>query len=135
MDTNDLYARGLRKRKSMFGEAEVEQRMAASGAFGAPLQTIINAYVYGDIWERRGLSDEIRSLVMLAITAASSKPAEFRVHAKGALASGCTKEQVQDVLLLVAMYCGVPAAIETNRIAAEIFADMPEPAPDPTANR
>ena len=58
---------------------------------------------------------------MRGITAASNKPAEFRVHAKGALANGCTREQVQDVLLLVAMYCGVPAAIETNRIAAEIF--------------
>ena len=133
VDTRDLYARGLRRRKSMFGEAEVEQRMAASGEFGAPLQNIINAYVYGDIWERGGLSDAIRSLVMLAITAASNKPAEFRVHAKGALANGCTKQQVQDVLLLVAMYCGVPAAIETNRIAAEIFADRPEPAPAPAA--
>jgi 4-carboxymuconolactone decarboxylase len=58
---------------------------------------------------------------MLAITAASNKPAEFRVHAKGALANGCSREQVQDVLLLIAMYCGIPAAIETNRIAAEIF--------------
>jgi hypothetical protein len=72
-------------------------------------------------------------LVMLGITAASNKPAEFRVHAKGALANGCTREQVQDVLLLVAMYCGVPAAIETNRIAAEIFAEMPGAAPGPAA--
>src|ERR1700704_1642497 len=113
----------------MFGEADVEKRMAASGAFGAPLQNIINAYVYGDIWERPGLSNELRSLVMLGITAASNKPAEFRVHAKGALANGCSKAQVQDVLLLVAMYCGVPAAIETTRIAAEIFGDRSEPDP------
>jgi 4-carboxymuconolactone decarboxylase len=128
MDTNELYARGLRRRKKMFGETDVEQRMAASGQFGAPLQNIINAYVYGDIWERRGLSDDIRSLVMLSITAAINKPAEFRVHAKGALTNGCSKEQVQDVLLLVAMYCGVPAAIETNRIAAEIFGEAPDAA-------
>jgi 4-carboxymuconolactone decarboxylase len=133
VDTNELYARGLSRRQKMFGEADVAQRMAASGEFGAPLQNIINAYVYGDVWERAGLSDDIRSLVMLGITAASGKPAEFRVHAKGALANGCTKEQVQDVLLLVAMYCGVPAAIETNRIAAEIFADAPGPASGPAA--
>jgi 4-carboxymuconolactone decarboxylase len=126
MDTSELYARGLRRRKKLFGDADVEKRMAAAGEFGAPLQNIINAYVYGDIWERSGLSSDIRSLVMLGITAASNKPAEFRVHAKGALANGCTKEQVQDVLLLVAMYCGVPAAIETNRIAAEIFGAVPE---------
>ncbi|MEA2883109.1 MAG: 4-carboxymuconolactone decarboxylase, partial [Bradyrhizobium sp.] len=65
------------------------------------------------------------SLVMLGITAASNRPAEFRVHAKGALANGCSKAQVQDVLLLVAMYCGVPAAIETTRIAAEVFGEIP----------
>jgi 4-carboxymuconolactone decarboxylase len=121
MDTGELYARGLVRRKKMFGEAEVEKRMAASGDFGAPLQTIINAYVYGDIWERGSLPDGVRSLVMLAITAAANRPAEFRVHAKGALANGCTAAQVQDVLLLVAMYCGIPAAIETHQIAAEIF--------------
>jgi 4-carboxymuconolactone decarboxylase len=112
----------------MFGDADVEKRMAAAGEFGAPLQNVINAYVYGDVWERIGLSDSIRSLVMLGITAASNRPAEFAVHAKGALANGCTREQVQDVLLLVAMYCGVPAAIETNRIAAEIFGANPSAA-------
>ena len=121
VDTGELNARGLLRRKTMFGEAEVEKRMSAAGDFGAPLQAIINGYVYGDVWERTGLSDDIRSLVMLAITAASNRPAEFRVHAKGALANGCTREQVQDVLLLIAMYCGIPAAIEPNQIAAEIF--------------
>jgi 4-carboxymuconolactone decarboxylase len=123
MDISELYARGLRLRKAMLGEADVEKRMQAAGGFGAPLQNVINAYVYGDVWSRTGLSNDMRSLVMLGITAASNRPAEFRVHAKGALANGCTKEQVQDVLLLVAMYCGVPAAIETNRIAAEIFGE------------
>jgi 4-carboxymuconolactone decarboxylase len=124
VDTSELYARGLRRRKKLFGAADVEQRMKAAGEFGAPLQNIINAYVYGDIWERVGLSDDVRSLVMLGITAASNRPAEFRVHAMGALANGCTSAQVQDVLLLVAMYCGVPAAIETTRIAAEIFGEV-----------
>ena len=130
MDTSEMYARGLRRRKRMFGEADVEKRMAASGEFGAPLQNIINAYVYGDVWERQGLADDIRSLVMLGITAAINRPAEFRVHAKGALANGCTRRQVQDVLLLVAMYCGVPAAIEPTRIAADIFGEA-DPATKP----
>jgi 4-carboxymuconolactone decarboxylase len=116
----------MRRRQKMFGEAEVRKRMAASGEFGAPLQNIINAYVYGDVWERPGLSDQLRSLVMLGITAASNRPAEFRVHAAGARANGCSKDQVQDVLLLVAMYCGVPAAIETTRIAAEVFGESPD---------
>jgi 4-carboxymuconolactone decarboxylase len=125
VDTSELYERGLRRRKKMFGEAEVEKRMTAAGEFGAPLQNIINAWVYGDVWERQGLSDAMRSLVMLGITAASNRPAEFRVHAKGALTNGCSKAQVQDVLLLVALYCGVPAAIETTRIAAEVFGETP----------
>jgi 4-carboxymuconolactone decarboxylase len=131
LDTGELYARGPRRRKKLFGEADVEARMAASGEFGAPLQNIINAYVYGDVWERPGLTDAMRSLVMLGITAAGNKPAEFRVHAKGALANGCTAAQVQDVLLLVAMYCGVPAAIEPVRIAAEFFGEAADPAAKP----
>ena len=131
MDTSELYVRGLRRRKKLFGEADVAGRMAAAGEFGAPLQNIINAYVYGDVWERPGLTDAMRSLLMLGMMAASSKPAEFRVHAKGALANGCTAAQVQDVLLLVAMYCGVPAAIEPTRIAAEIFGEVAESAAKP----
>lgn len=125
VDFNDLHARGLKRRKRMLGDAQVESRMAAAGDFGAPLQHVINAYVYGDIWERNGLSDQMRSLIMLAFTAASGKPAEFRVHMQGARANGCTPAQVQDLLLLVAMYCGIPAAIEPNRIAAEIFGEFP----------
>ena len=125
VEVNELYARGLERRKRMLGEKEVEKRMAASGEFGAPLQNIINAYVYSDIWERQGLTDAMHSLVMLGITAAANRPAEFRVHAKGALANGCTTAQVQDVLLLVAMYCGIPAANETTQIAAEIFGQIP----------
>ncbi|WP_315832070.1 carboxymuconolactone decarboxylase family protein [Bradyrhizobium prioriisuperbiae] len=124
MDTKDLYERGLKLRQAMFGEADVDKRMQASGDFGAPLQNIINAYVYGDVWQRDGLPNHVRSLVMLGITAASDRPAEFRVHAKGALANGCTREQIQDVLQLVAMYCGVPAAIETYRIAAEVLGEV-----------
>ncbi|MBL6457681.1 carboxymuconolactone decarboxylase family protein [Belnapia sp. T6] len=119
VDVGELNERGLRLRKAMFGEAAVEQRMQAAGEFGGPLQTIINAYIYGDVWSRSGLSHDMRSLVMLGITAASNRAQEFRVHVKGAIANGCTAEQIQDVLLLVAMYCGVPAAIEANRIAAE----------------
>jgi 4-carboxymuconolactone decarboxylase len=117
----DLRERGLALRKALFGEAGVEARMTAAGEFGAPLQNIINAYVYGDVWMREGLSPEIRSLVMLGITAASNRTEEFRVHMKGAIANGCTEAQIQGVLLLVAMYCGVPAAIQTHTIAAEML--------------
>ena len=120
-DTSELYARGLKRRKAMFGEADVEKRMAAAGSFGAPLQNVINAYVYGDAWERTGLTAAERSLVMLAITAASNRPAEFRVHAKGALANGCTREQVQDLLLLVTMYCGISSRDRAQSDRSGVF--------------
>src|ERR1700752_2092021 len=89
VDFNDLHARGLKRRKRMLGDAQVESRMAAGGDFGPPLQHTLNACVYGDIGERSGLPDQVRSLIMLAITAASGKPAEFRVHMQGARANGC----------------------------------------------
>jgi len=121
VDVTDLHARGLKLRKEMFGEEAVAQRMNSLGEFGAPLQNIINAYVYGDAWSRPGLTRASRSLVMLAMLAASNRPQEFRVHVKGAIANGCAQEEVREVLLLVAMYCGVPASIEAHRIAAEVF--------------
>lgn len=124
MDVNELTERGLELRRAIFGEEAVDGRMRAAGEFGAPLQTIINAYVYGDVWHREGLTPELRSLVMLGITAASNRPTELRVHVKGAIANGCTREQIRDVLLLVAMYCGVPSAIEAHRIAAEELGEV-----------
>ena len=121
MDTQELYERGLALRKNMFGNEAVDARMQSMGEFGAPLQHIINAYVYGDVWARDGLDQRSRSLAMLGITAAINRPAEFRVHVQGALANGCTPGQIREVLLLVAMYCGIPAANDAHRIAIEVI--------------
>ncbi len=125
MDTRELYERGLKLRKEMFGAEAVDKRMQEFGEFGAPLQQIINAYVYGDVWNRSALSNQQRSLAMIGITAAGKHGNELRVHVQGALANGCTQEQIQEVLLLVAMYCGVPSAINAHRIAAEVFKTKP----------
>jgi 4-carboxymuconolactone decarboxylase len=121
MDTRELYERGLKLRKELFGGEAVDRRMQEFGEFGAPLQQIINAYIYGDVWSRTGLSRKQRSLAMLGITAASNHANEFRVHVQGAVANGCTQEEIREVLLLVAMYCGVPTAIDAHRIALEVF--------------
>jgi 4-carboxymuconolactone decarboxylase len=123
MDTKELYERGLELRKDLLGAAAVEQRMASFGEFGAPLQNIINSYVYGDVWSRPELSNKLRSLVMLGITASTNRPQEFRVHVKGALAAGWKAAEIREVLLLVAMYCGMPAAIEAHRITVEILGE------------
>jgi 4-carboxymuconolactone decarboxylase len=123
MDTKDLAEKGLKLRKELFGEKSVEQRMNAFGEFGEPLQHIINAYAYGDIWSRPGLSLGVKSLAMIAMMAAANRPAELRVHLKGALKNGCTPEEIREVLLLVALYCGIPAANEAHRAAIDVLSD------------
>ncbi len=125
MDTQQLYERGLRLRKEIFGNSEVDMRMRAFGDFGTPLQQIINAYVYGDVWQRPQLPNKIRSLAVLAITAAINRPHEFCIHVKGALANGCSRDEIREILLLVAMYCGIPAANEAHRLALDAFGDAP----------
>ncbi len=121
MDTKELSDKGLKLRKELFGAEAVEQRMASFGEFGEPLQHIINAYAYGDIWSRPGLSMSTKSLAMIAMMAAAGKPAELRVHLKGALQNGCTPEQIREILLLVALYCGIPTGNEAHRAAVEVL--------------
>ena len=123
MDEKQLHDRGLKLRIDMFGREAVDKRMNAFGDFGKPLQHIINAYAYGDIWSRPGLSLGVKSLAMIAMMAAANRPAELRVHLKGALKNGCTPEEVREVLLLVALYCGIPAANEAHRAAMDVLAE------------
>jgi 4-carboxymuconolactone decarboxylase len=121
MDTSDLHEKGLKLRRDMFGDDAVEKRMSAFGAFGEPLQTIINAYAYGDVWSRTALPMATKSLAMVAMMAAAGRANELGVHVKGALANGCTAEQIQEILLLVAMYCGIPLANEAHRVAVDVL--------------
>jgi len=121
MDVKALYERGLKLRRKMFGGKAVDERMNALGKFGGPLQNIVNAYAYGDVWSRPALPLKTKSLAMLGITAALNRPQEFRVHVNGALKNGCTADEIREILLLVALYCGIPAANEAHRIAYEIL--------------
>ena len=126
MDLRELYERGIELRRRIFGDETVAKRMNAFGEFGEPLQNIVNAYCYGDIWSRPGLPLRTKSLAVLAITAAINRPQEFRVHVQGALANGCTPEEIREILLLVALYCGIPAANEAHRIAYETITSRKE---------
>lgn len=123
MDVRELYERGLKLRRQLFGNDIVEKRMNALGDFGEPLQNIVNAYAYGDVWSRPALPLKTKSLAMLGITAASNRPQEFRVHMTGALNNGCTPDEIREILLLVALYCGIPAANEVHRIAHEMITE------------
>src|SRR5690348_920943 len=121
MDVQGQNEHGLKLRVDMFGREVVEQRMNAFGDFGKPLQHIINAYAYGDVWSRTALPPATKSLTMIAMMAAAGHTNELRVHLKGALKNGCTAEQIQEVLLLLTLYCGIPAANDAHRIAAEVL--------------
>src|SRR6476660_3744225 len=121
MDIQEQHERGLALRKELFGREAVEQRSSAFGDFGRPLQHVINAYAYGDVWQRSALPLATKSLAMVAMMAAAGHANELRVHLRGALKNGCTMEQLQEVLLLLALYCGIPAANEAHRIAVEVF--------------
>jgi 4-carboxymuconolactone decarboxylase len=121
MDENDQHERGLKLRINMFGRDAVEKRMSAFGEFGKPLQHIINAYAYGDVWSRTALPPATKSLVMVGMMAAAGHPNELRVHLNGAVKNGATPEQIQEVLLLLTLYCGIPTSNEAHRIAAEVL--------------
>ena len=121
MDIQEQHDRGLALRTELFGRDAVEKRSNAFGDFGKPLQHIINAYAYGDVWSRSALPLAVKSLAMIAMMAAAGHANELRVHLKGALKNGCSAEQIQEVLLLLALYCGIPSANEAHRVAVEVF--------------
>jgi 4-carboxymuconolactone decarboxylase len=121
MDMQEQHDRGLALRTELFGREAVEKRSSAFGEFGKPLQHIINAYAYGDVWSRSALPLAAKSLVMVGMMAAAGHANELRVHLKGAIKNGCTLEQIQEVLLLLTLYCGIPTANEAHRIAAEVL--------------
>jgi len=119
MDDKELHDRGLKLRVDMFGREAVEKRVNALGEFGKPLQHIINAYAYGDVWQRTALPPPTKSLVMVAMMAAAGHQNELGVHLRGALKNGCKPEEIQEVLLLLTLYCGIPAGNDAHRIAAD----------------
>ena len=123
MTIEELYEKGLALRTKMFGAAQVKKRMDAFGKFGEPLQHVINAYAYGDVWSRDNLPLKTKSLVMIGIAAASNRQHELKVHVQGALKNGCTLEELQDVMLLIALYCGIPAANDSHRVVTDVLAE------------
>jgi 4-carboxymuconolactone decarboxylase len=119
-----MYQTGMKIRKEIFGAEVVERRMSSAGDFGAPLQKLINQYAYGEIWGREALPRKIRSLLVLGMMCAANRPHELRIHLRGALANGCTKDEIREVLLQVAIYCGIPASLDAHNMAMEVFAEM-----------
>ena len=123
MSDKDMHQTGMTIRKEMFGADVVDKRMTSAGEFGAPLQKMINQYAYGEIWGREALPRKTRSLLVLAMMCAANRPHELRIHLRGAITNGCTSEEIREVLLQVAIYCGIPASLDAPNIAMEVFAE------------
>ena len=119
----ELFERGLKIRREVLGDEYVDRSLKAADDFNMPMQELVTEYCWGEIWSRDGLSRKTRSLLNLAILSAINRPHELRTHIRGALRNGLTKEEIREVFLHVAIYCGVPAAVDSFRVAKEAFAE------------
>jgi len=120
----DRFDKGLALRKQVLGEDYVEKSMASADDFSRPMQELSTEYCWGYVWTRPGLELRERSLINLSMISALNRPHELKLHVKAALNNGLTREEIREVLLQVAVYCGVPAGIDSTRIAREAFAEI-----------
>lgn len=121
--TRELFEAGLKVRREVLGAEYVDASIAQADDFSRPLQELVTEYCWGAVWTRPGLSRKTRSLINLAMLTALNRPHEVELHLRGALNNGCTKEEIMEVLLQTAIYCGVPAAIDSFRLARKIFSE------------
>ncbi len=120
---NDRFQEGLAVRREVLGAEYVDQSIQNADEFTAPMQELVTEYCWGSVWTRPGLDRRTRSLINLAMITALNRPHELRLHVRGALHNGCTREEIREVLLQTAIYCGVPAAIDSFRTAREVFGE------------
>jgi 4-carboxymuconolactone decarboxylase len=122
----ELWDKGLAVRKEVLGAGYVERNLKAADDFSMPMQEYATEACWGWIWTRTQLPRKTRSLLNLAMLSALNRPHEFKVHVKGALTNGCSREEIREVLLQVACYCGVPAGVEAFRLAREAMKEAEE---------
>lgn len=120
----DRFEKGLAIRRRVLGAEYVDRILAAADDFNRPMQELVTEYCWGTIWERPGLDPRTRSLLNLAMLSALNRPHELKAHVRGALANGVSRAEIMEVFLQVAIYCGVPAAMDSFRTAQEAFAQI-----------
>jgi 4-carboxymuconolactone decarboxylase len=120
----EMFEKGLAIRRAVLGADFVDNAFATADDFNRPLQELVTQYCWGEVWGRPGLDRKTRSMLNLAMLSALNRPHEIKAHVKGALANGLTKDQIKEVFLQVAIYVGVPAAVDSFRIAREVFKEM-----------
>jgi 4-carboxymuconolactone decarboxylase len=129
MEERERYSNGLEVRRAVLGDAHVDRALSRSNAFNQEFQELITRYAWGEIWTRPGLPRHTRSLITVAMMVALNRPDEFRLHVRAAFNNGVTRDQIKEVLLQSAIYCGVPAANSAFHLAEEVFAQLDKPAP------
>ena len=121
MSNSELFKKGLEIRKAVVGAEYVERSMASADEFTMPLQELVTEYCWGAVWGREELPRKTRSMLNLAMISILNRPHELKLHINGALRNGVTREEIREVFLQVGIYAGVPAAIDSFRIAREVF--------------
>ena len=119
--TDDLLQQGKAIRGEVIGQARSEAALAGATEFDRPFQELALRYCWGEVWSRPGLDRRTRSMLNLAMLAAMAKPNELRIHVRGALTNGVTRQEIQEIFLQACIYCGVPTAGEAFKVAREVF--------------
>ena len=123
--SEDMNQKGLEIRREVLGQKYVDASIEASREleFGMPLQELVNKYCWGEVWGRPGLSRKTRSMLNIAMISALNRPNEVKIHLAAALRHGCGEEEILEIILQIAIYCGVPAAMVTYNLAKEVIAE------------
>ena len=119
--TSRLFEEGLAVRREVLGADYVDKAVASANDFNREFQELVTEYCWGKVWTRPGLDRKTRSLINIAMLTALNRPHEVALHVRGALNNGCTRDDIKEVLLQTAIYCGVPAAVDSFRIAREVL--------------
>lgn len=122
--SKDVYDKGLAIRREVLGADYVDNAIKSADAFNRPLQELVTEYCWGAVWGRPGLPRKTRSMLNLAMLTALNRPHELKLHVKGALKNGVSREEIAEVLLQAAIYCGVPAAVDAFRTAREALKEV-----------
>ncbi len=120
----EQFEKGLKVRKEVLGDAYVSASLASADELTAPLQKLVTEWCWGEIWNRPGLERKTRSLLNLGMLTALNRPHEVKLHVRGAINNGVTEQEIIEVILQAAIYCGVPAALDAQRVAVEVIRQM-----------
>ena len=120
----ELFDKGLRTRREVLGAEYVDAAIQNADGFTRDMQELVTQYAWGDVWNRPGMDRKTRSLLNLAMLTALNRPHELKLHIRGALTNGVTQDEMKEVFLQTAIYCGAPAAIDSFRTAKEVFKEL-----------